>query len=208
MPEFADVVRRRRMTRDFLPDPIPEGMLEGLVDLAARAPSAGKTQGWHLLVLTGAETARFWDLSLPAAKRPGFRWPGLLRAPVIALALADPTAYVERYSEPDKARTGLGESAESWPTPYWTVDGSMSMMTLLLAAQDQGLGALLFGVFNAEAEIRESLGIPATLQILGAIALGYRADSTGGADSTRGAVGRSAQRPRRSPEDIIHRGRW
>lgn len=208
MAEFADVVRRRRMTRDFLPDPIPEGILEQFVDLAARAPSAGKTQGWHLLVLTGAETARFWDLSLPVEKRVNFRWPGLLRAPVIALALADPTAYVERYSEPDKARTGLGESVEAWPTPYWTVDGSMAMMTLLLAAQDQGLGTLLFGVFNAEAEIRESLDIPEELQILGAIAIGYRADLTDGAGSTGGASGRSAARPRRSPEEIIHRGRW
>ena len=190
------------MTRDFLSDPIPDGVLEQLVDLASRSPSAGKTQGWHLVVLRGAETDLFWDLSLPVERRSGFRWPGLVKAPVIALMLADPAAYVERYAEPDKARTGLGVSAEAWPTPYWTVDGSMAMMTLLLAAEDYGLGALLFGVFRAESEIRDALGIPAELQILGAIALGYRAGSQGPGQ------GRSASRPRRTPEAIIHRGHW
>ena len=59
--ELADVIRGRRMTRAFRPDPLPDGLLEHLVDLASRAPSAGKTQGWHLVVLAGSETARFWD---------------------------------------------------------------------------------------------------------------------------------------------------
>jgi nitroreductase len=204
MVEFADLVRGRRMTRDFLSDPVPDGVLEYLVDLASRSPSAGKTQGWHLLVLRGIETAKFWDLSLPDERRSGFRWPGLLKAPVIALMLADPGAYVERYSEPDKARTGLGESVDAWPTPYWTVDGSMAMMTLLLAAEEQGLGALLFGVFTAESEIRDVLGIPAELQILGAIALGHRAGSPGPGPGP----GRSASRPRRPPREIIHFGHW
>jgi nitroreductase len=202
MGEFVDVVRRRRMTRDFLDDPVPPEVLEELIDLASRAPSAGKTQGWHLVVLAGEQTARFWDISLPPERRSGFRWQGLLRAPVIALALCDPNAYVARYAEPDKARSGLGESTTAWPTPYWTVDGSMALMTLLLAAEDRGLGALLFGVFHGEAELRTALKIPRDLQILGAIALGYPA-ATGVANP-----GRSAQRPRRPAAEIIHLGEW
>jgi nitroreductase len=202
MSEFADVVRRRRMTRDFLADPVPVEIIEQLVDLAARAPSAGKTQGWHLVVLAGEHTRKFWDISLPPERRASFTWPGLLQAPVIALAFCDPDAYVTRYSEPDKARTGLGASPEAWPTPYWTVDGSMAMMTLLLAAEDLGLGALLFGIFQGEAEIRAALNIPDGLQTLGAIALGYRASGT------PSAPGRSARRPRRAATEIIHLGEW
>jgi nitroreductase len=45
MPDFADVVRRRRMTRAFDKRPVPPELLTQVVDLAARAPSAGKTQG-------------------------------------------------------------------------------------------------------------------------------------------------------------------
>ena len=69
---LADVVRRRRMTRAFDPRPLAPGVIGELVDLASRAPSAGKTQGWHLVVLEGAETSRFWDITLPVLGRGSF----------------------------------------------------------------------------------------------------------------------------------------
>ncbi len=205
MTEFAEVVRSRRMTRAFDGRPIDADVLDDLVDLASRAPSAGKTQGWHLVVLEGADTELFWDSTLPAVKRDSFRWKHLLTAPVIALPLADSRAYVERYAEPDKAQTGLGASASAWPVPYWTIDASMAVMTLLLAAEDVGLGALFFGVFRGERELRQRLGIPLGLELLGAVALGYRAAVSG--DPASGP-GRSAGRGRRRARQIIHRGHW
>jgi len=205
MTEFAEVVRSRRMTRAFADRPIDPQVIDDLVDLAARSPSAGKTQGWHLVVLEGDETAQFWDSTLPAVKRDSFRWKRLLNAPVIALPLADAKAYVERYGEPDKVQTGLGAGASAWPVPYWTIDTSMAVMTLLLAAEDAGLGALFFGVFRGERELRHRLGIPGGLELLGALALGYPADPDGGAES---GPGRSAARDRRGPRQIIHRARW
>jgi nitroreductase len=191
------------MTRAFDPGrPVPAALLDELVDLASRAPSAGKAQGWHLVVLEGADTARFWDVTLPPERRSGFAWPGLLDAPVIALPLADPAAYVRRYAEPDKAASGLGRSAQAWPVPYWTVDAAFAVMTFLLAAEERGLGSLFFGVFRGEQELRGSLGLPTDLELLGAIALGWPADA--------GPVrpGHSAGRPRRAPEEIVHRGGW
>ena len=204
MGDFAEIVRRRRMTRSFSPDPIDPATIEELVGLASRAPSAGKTQGWHLVVLRGRETEQFWDATLPPVKRDSFRWKRLLSAPVVGLPLADAKAYTDRYSEPDKAQTGLGASAEAWPAPYWTIDTSMAVMTLLLAAEDVGLGALFFGVFRGERELRQRLGIPPGLQLLGAIALGYPAAGDADGDD----AGRSATRRRRRPAEIIHRGRW
>ncbi len=192
------------MTRSFSDRDVPIELIERFVALASRAPSAGKTQGWHLVVLTGPETARFWNVTLPVERRATFRWQGLLTAPVIALALADPQAYVRRYAEADKVHSGLGTSAEAWPTPYWTVDASMAMMTFLLAAEDAGLGALLFGVFDNADTLFDILGIPNHLQLLGAIALGWPNPSPGSA----AGAGRSASRPRRLPAEIIHRGRW
>jgi nitroreductase len=122
---------------------------------------------------------------------------------VLALPFADPEAYVRRYAEPDKAATGLGTGAAAWPVPYWTVDASMAVMTLLLAAEAAGLGGLFFAVFRAEAEIRAELKVPAGLQLLGAVALGWPAGGEAGARR-----GRSAARPGRAPAQIIHRGGW
>jgi nitroreductase len=205
MPEFAEVVRSRRMTRAFDDRPIDPRLLDELVDLAARSPSAGKTQGWHLVVLEGDETALFWDATLPTVKRDSFRWKRLLNAPVIALPLADSKAYVDRYGEPDKVQTGLGSGASAWPVPYWTIDASMAVMTLLLAVENVGLGALFFGVFRGERELRQRLGIPSGLELLGALAVGYPADPSDGVAS---GPGRSAARERRRPHQIIHRARW
>lgn len=191
------------MTRDFDPTELADDVLDDLVGLASRAPSAGKTQGWSLLVLRGAARDEFWNMSLPADKREGFAWPGLLKAPVVALSFADPDAYVARYSEPDKAHTGLGGGVDKWGAPYWTIDASMATMTFLLAAHDAGLGALFFAVFNREDEIRAHFGVPQSLQLLGAIAVGYPAASASA--SRRGA---SATRSRRLPPEIIHLDRW
>lgn len=192
------------MTREFdATRPVPAELVDRLVDLAARAPSAGKTQGWHLVVLEGADTARFWDVTLPAERRDGFRWKGLLDAPVIALPLADPAAYVARYGEDDKARTGWGAGREAWSAPYWTIDTAMAVMTLLLGAEAEGLGALFFAVSRDEAQLRADLGIPVELELLGAIALGWPVAGDPTADR-----GRSAGRRRRPAAEIVHRGGW
>lgn len=189
------------MTRAFDGRAVEPEVIDELVELASWSPSAGKTQGWHVIVLEGAQTSLFWSVTLPPERRRSFRWQALVDAPVILLPLSDPGAYLRRYSEPDKAKTGLGDSRANWPAPYWTIDTAMAMMTLLLAAEERGLGALLFGVFQGETELRRTLGIPDELELLGAIALGRRLE---GAEQR----GRSADRARASVAAIIHRGRW
>ena len=201
--EFVRAVTSRRMTRSFSREPVPRDLLLSLIDLGSRAPSAGKTQGWSVLVLEGAEVATYWDLTLPAHKRDNFAWPHLLNAPVILLPFANPLAYVERYSEPDKERTGLGVGIDAWQTPYWTIDASFAVMTMLLAAQDAELGSLFFAVFNGAAEVREHFGVPHELELLGAIALGWPQEN-----STSRRDGRSASRQRKTPTDIAHFGHW
>ena len=198
--QFADCARSRKMVRAFQKKSVDAELLNRIVEIASWAPSAGKAQGWHLLVLQNEDTNRFWNVTLPKEKRASFRWQHLLDAPVIALAFADPNAYLERYSEPDKASTKLGSSTESWPTPYWTVDASFATMQLLLAAHDVGLGALFFGVFSGEQKLRSDFGVPEQMQLIGAVALGWPIPEKA---TEKGA---SARRPRRKPSEIIHEG--
>ena len=198
--QFADCARSRKMVRAFQKKSVDAELLNRIVEIASWAPSAGKAQGWHLLVLQNEDTNRFWNVTLPKEKRASFRWQHLLDAPVIALAFADPNAYLERYSEPDKASTKLGSSTESWPTPYWTVDASFATMQLLLAAHDVGLGALFFGVFSGEQKLRSDFDVPEQMQLIGAVALGWPIPEKA---TEKGA---SARRPRRKPSEIIHEG--
>ena len=195
------MVRGRRMCRAFLDAPIDARDLDQVLDAGRRAPSAGNTSGTQFVVLSGREqTSRYWDVTLPAARRSGFRWPRLLHAPVLVLPLADSSAYVARYAEADKVATGLGEGADAWATPYWTVDTAFAAMSILLAAHDVGLGALFFGMFQHEAAVRAALGVPDGLAPIGTIALGHPAGDE--------QPGRSAARTRPSLDEIVHRGGW
>ncbi len=205
--QFADCVRSRKMVRSFSSAPVAPELVNQIVDLASRAPSAGKTQGWHILVLQDGETSKFWNITLPTEKRSSFKWKHLLDAPIIGLVFADSAAYVARYSEPDKSSTGLGAGESSWPTPYWTVDASFATMTLLLAAHDVGLGALFFAVFSGEAELRNLLGVPPDLQLIGAVAMGWPRTQDLSVDGSN-QNGSSASRKRRTPSQIAHFGKW
>lgn len=197
------------MVRAFRRDPIERSVLETLVDTASRSPSAGKTQGWSILALEGASTESFWGVTMSKETRAGFRWQHLFDAPVIMLSFADPQAYLDRYSEDDKSHGELGSTLDAWPAPYWTIDASFATMTLLLAAHDAGLGALFFGVFRGEAELRRQLGVPDRLQLIGAIALGYeRLPNDDEASNRAFTRGTSAGRKRSSVDDIVHFGRW
>ena len=187
------------MVRNYQDRPVEGPVLDTILAAATRAPSAGFTQGWSFVVLEGPETERFWRHTLPATERPSFRWPGLLRAPVLVLPLASRQAYLDRYAEPDKAGAGLHTEA-AWPVPYWQVDCAFATMLLLLAAVDAGLGALFFAIFRGEDELLADLGVPEDHRPLGAVALGHPAlDGRPSASLTRG---------RRALSEVVHRGGW
>ena len=60
-PEIEAVyraIRERRDMRHFLPDPLPEGMLERLVGAAHLAPSVGFMQPWRFIRITDRELRR------------------------------------------------------------------------------------------------------------------------------------------------------
>lgn len=198
--DLDDAIRTRRMVRAFTSEPVDDRTVDELCDLARRAPSAGRSQGLDLLVLAGAEqVGAYWDVTLPPSRRAGFRWPGLVAAPVLVLVITDPDAYVRRYGEDDKAATGLGAGPDAWPVPYWWVDAGAAVEHLLLGAVDRGLGACLFGLFDHEPAVAQTFGIPDGRRIVAAVALGHPAPDE---------PGRSARRPRRPLDDVVHRGRW
>ena len=198
--EFADAVRRRHMTRNFRATPLDAELLEGLLAAALAAPSAGNTQGRDLVVLEGDDqTSRYWDTTTDAAWRASSRrFEGMSRAPVVVLAFSDPRAYVDRYAEPDKIRPD-GVSVD-WVVPYWHTDAAFAVMTLLLGASDQGLGAAFLGNFRGEDALKAELGVPDPMAWFGAVLLGE--------PELPDPPSPSAARPRRTVADSVHRGGW
>ena len=198
--QLDQVLRRRRMTRAFRPDPVPAGTAERVVAAALRAPSAGNTDGWAFVALEGPEqTARYWDVSLPAPRRPDFPWPGLLDAPLLVVCLCRPEAWPERYAEPDKAGTGLGTGTGAWDVPFWWVDTGFAAMLAQLAAIDAGLGVCFFGLFEHERAVLGALGVPEGWRAAGTLAVGWPSEDRPSASASRARAGVDGAR---------HRGAW
>ncbi len=172
--EFDSVIASRKMCRSFSDTPLSVQDREALFLAGTRGPSAGYSQGTEYLVLLDRpDIEDFWEIHTEATWRERNRdHEGVRAAPMIMVPLANPDAYFNRYSQKDKASSGLSR-AENWPVPYWLTDAASSTMLILLKAVDLKLGALFFGIFRNEERIRDRFLIPDHLEILGALAIGH-----------------------------------
>jgi nitroreductase len=115
--DLVEALQRRRMVRSFADTPLDAGLVGTLLAGSLRAPTAGNARGTAWLALEGAEqAATYWaHTTTDEWRQRSRRWPGLSRAPVVALSLASPSLYVQRYGEPDKAGSGLGPPITTGP---------------------------------------------------------------------------------------------
>lgn len=194
--EFAEALQRRRSTRSFLDTPVEQQLIREVLAASLRAPSAGNTWALSMLVLTQGARERYWSTTMSPSVRSRFRWQGLFNAPVLIVVMTDPQRYPQRYSEPDKVSTGLGDGSHAWPIPYWYVDAGAAIQSMLLCAGAVGLDSLLFGAFGHEPALKRQFEIDPHQRIVGVIALGY------GDDSSR-LAGRSASRVRPPLQDFV-----
>jgi nitroreductase len=201
--EFQDVVRHRKMVRDYSEQPVDPAVVERAVRNATRAPNAGFSQGWGFLVLDAPEDVRrFWEATTePGELAEPDEWlTGMTRAPVLVIPCSSKAAYLGRYAEADKGWTDQDETR--WPVPFWHIDTGMAALLILQTVVDEGLGACYFGIPPAYvAAVRDAFGIPPVFDPIGAISIGHRT-------TTDGIAGSPSKRPRKRLEDVVHHGRW
>jgi len=201
--DFAEIVRRRKMVRNYTDEAVAREAVERIVDRGRRAPSGGFSQGNRFVVVTEEATrleiARLADE--PEYVKLGLE-PWISRTPVHIVVAMREDDYHDRYREPDKLAEG--EEEVEWRVPWWWVDAGKAMMMLLLAAIDEGLGAGLFGlVGDRNDDLRELLGMPADMEIVGVVTLGHPAPNP------QAAQLKERLRSRRRPlEEVVHWERW
>jgi FMN reductase [NAD(P)H] len=200
--ELRDILRQRRMVRNYLPEPVPRETIERIVATVRRAPSGGFSQGQRLVVVTDAETraaiARLADEEESVAT--GFE-PWISRAPVHVVVCTREDDYHDRYRKPDKLQDG---EEIVWPVPYWYVDAGAAMMLLLLASIDEGLAAGVFGLPGEQIEpLRTLLGLPDDFLFVAVVTLGRAAPDP----RWSAATSRATQR-RKPLDELVHWERW
>lgn len=195
--ELWDVIRKRRMIRNFTDEPVAPDVIERIIEAGQHAPSAGFSQGVVYVAVTDP------GMRTRIAEIAGEEWyvsaghePFISRAPVQIVICTSEQVYHERYNEPDKKAKGQEEIG--WPIPYWHTDAGASMMLVLLAAVNEGLGAAFVGVRDPW-QLQAALGIPEEYIPIGVTMIGHPAPDKRSGSLTRG---------RRSIEDVLHRERW
>jgi nitroreductase len=198
--EFREVVRRRRMVRNYDADrPVPPELRERILEHALHAPSAGFSQGWGFLVLEDeADRERFWAAATPETDVWQEWLTNMRHAPLIIVPHSNRGVYLDRYAERDKGWTDKDEAR--WPVPFWHIDTGFASLLMLLTAVDEGLGACFFGIPPERTErYRAEFAVPEEYTPIGAITVGYRA-----ADHRSGSL----KRGRKPVDEVVHRGQW
>jgi nitroreductase len=200
--EFNDVIRKRRMVRAFTTEPVAPDAVHRILTAANRSPSGGFSQGYALLVLDQPDQLEpFWPLVTegddPADKA---RFEPVTNAPVVIVPMSCKDIYLDRYARADKGWTDRDEAR--WPVPYWHIDAGFMAMLMLLAAVDEGLGALFFGIFpHGIPRFRDHYGVPEQYMPIGAVAIGHP-------DTTADRGGSARVIKRKELGELVHRGQW
>ena len=195
--DFNEVVRKRRMVRNFQDTPVPDESLLRILDLARRGPSAGFTQGQDFIVVTEQRTKQaIAELCGESYYVESGFTPFISGAPVLIVPCTSEEAYLRRYREPDKM--GDEDAELNWPVPFWFMDAGCAVMIILLAAVNEGLAAGFAGMWDLAA-CRGLLGIPDDIIPVGVIPIGYPAPDKRSPSLKRG---------RRPSTEVIHREKW
>jgi nitroreductase len=200
--ELREILRRRRMVRNYVPEPVPRDVLERIVGTVRRAPSGGFSQGQRLVVVTDPQLrsaiARLAGEEESVAE--GFE-PWISQAPAHVVVCTREEDYHERYRQPDKLQDG---DEIVWPVPYWYVDAGAALMLLLLAAIDEGLAAGVFGVPDGQVQpLKDLLGLPPDFRFVAVVTLGRAAP-----DPRWSAVTSRATQRRRGLDELVAWERW
>jgi len=190
--ELQDAIRTRRMVRTFDANrQVSQDSLDRILRNGTRAPSAGFSQGQAWLVLRDADLKKFWEYGAPAVHE------SVQTAPLVIVPFSCKRAYLDRYAQPDKGWTDRDEAR--WPVPFWHIDTGMAAMLQLLTAVDEGLGALYFGIVPEQVRpFKDAFGVPEDYEPIGAIAIGYDAETQK----------RDLRARRRPLESLVHYGAW
>ena len=173
--KFQELMRRRRMHRAFLPDPVPKEQIERIAEVIRHAPSGGFSQGGSIVVVTDAvkrsEIARaFGDEHY---SRNGRNY--IAEAPVHLVISANEALYHARYNETDKLAAGGGVEV-TWPVPYWFVDAGALMMLVLARRSSEGLASAFVGHPDQKRIFDELLGLPDDVCPIGLALVGRPGD--------------------------------
>ena len=149
MTDILNLLKSRRSIRKYKDQPVEEEKIQKCLEAAQWAPSASNKQPWEFLIIKDEDKREKLAEIHPYAKF-------VTQSPVVFIPLTNPEVH-EKY--------------------HWA-DTALATLQYMLEAHSLGLGTCWAGVINSSVEpkIKEFLGIPKHLRVLGLVATGYAAE--------------------------------
>jgi 5,6-dimethylbenzimidazole synthase len=172
--KLRDLLIWRRDVRCFRSEPLPQGMLERLIELACLAPSVGLSQPWRSVIVDDLPRRRAVLENFRAANADALKsYSGDLAARYADLKLAgleEAPGQLAIFADPDtEAGHGLGRRTMPEMAEYSVV---AAISTLWLAARAEGIGMGWVSILTP-AHINKLLDVPETWRLIGYYCLGY-----------------------------------
>jgi len=200
---LLELVKKRRSSRRFKPEPIPDEYVDKVIEAARWAPSGANSQPWEFIVIKKEELKhkiaqlikehRNLTYKMELTREPALRFPsqtgpvegfGFDDAPVFIILCGD-TRTKEAY--PLNSVFEKGQSI---------FDSSLAsaFLYMQIAATTLGLGSQWVSAirnFFVQCLVKDLLGIPKELEIYDMMAVGY-------------PVSEPQPRPMRAKEEMVH----
>ena len=145
--DIIDIIKSRRSVRKFTTDPVPEDLIEKILEAGRWAPSGLNNQPWRFAVITAT------DLKQEISKLTNYAKVVLAAQVLIAVFLDTETSYHR-----EKDIQGIGACLEN----------------MLLEAHSLGLGAVWLGeIIKSSEQIKSLLGVGKKLDLMAVVAMGH-----------------------------------
>lgn len=148
MQNFLDLCRNRRSIRKYTSQLVEEDKLKRIVQCALMAPSGKRVNPWQFYVVREEDKLR-------------------------------PLASCRTYGSGmfQTATAGVVVAVDTSLTDVWQMDAAIAAHNLLLAAEDEGLGACWCQIYmreGAENLVKQTVGVPDNLTVVCVVSMGYK----------------------------------
>jgi len=186
MLTVAEAVRQRRSIRNFKHIPVPDKMILEMLEAARLAPSGSNSQPWRFVVVTdpeekkelrklcfnqafvedaGVDFVLCADLSSYSKESYRKRRQETIDAGLVLASTVDESVY-QRYID------SISSDITQQITPA-TANTYIAAEHIVLMATALGLGSCWVGGISSYKAVRDLLGIPRGIMVLGLVAVGY-----------------------------------
>lgn len=152
------VIKERRSVRNFEDKPVPEELIQTVLEAVQWTPSWANTQCWEIVVIKDPAVKARVQEAVPKSN-PAFK--SIVNAPVVL-------ALCARLNDSGYYKNVVTTKFGDW----FMFDLGLATQSLVLAAHAAGLGTVIAGLFDHD-KVAEAIKMPAGHEMVTLIPMGF-----------------------------------